>query len=177
MKMNSSLQRNLFLTLFLCLAFGITSYSQIRVKAQIGGSNFLGGSLDTEYDIALSESGKHTLTPTIGVGGLLPKWDQPTMLIHLGLNYRYAGWGVGCEMSGFTLSPFSVPQGNRDFPDIIVYPNINYTVFTKRNPSLFFSISAGAYLAYSKNYYGVEPSFYYEGDPIPGLGISVGYRF
>ena len=165
------------ISIFLLLGALITN-GQVKFEAQVGGSNFLGMSLNTAFDIPLLENGNHFIVPNLGLGILLPGWDVPTCIIHTGLNYRYKKWGFGSEVSGFTKNPFS---GKDEFvnPDVdmIIYPNANYTLTTNKN--WYFRISAGAYFAFSK-YFDYElnvSKMEFEGDVIPGAGLSAGLKF
>ena len=151
---------------------------QIAFEAQIGGSNFLGISLNTTFDIQLSESGNHYIVPSLGLGILVPGWNEPTSIIHTGLNYRYKKWGLGAEVSGFMRNPFGGDEYNiSSFVDMIIYPNANYTFQTKTN--WYFKISVGAYFAFSKQFYyeSSKNPMYFAGDVIPGAGFSTGYKF
>ncbi|HDY67153.1 MAG TPA: hypothetical protein ENH85_05105 [Candidatus Scalindua sp.] len=154
----------------------LVSYGQIKFEAQVGGSNFLGITLNTAFDINISDNGHHKIIPSLGLGFLVPGWDYPTTIIHFGLDYRYKRWGIGSEVSGFTINPFW-GEGYNPFVDMIIYPNINYTFGTKS--SWYFKISAGAYFAFSKRYDSASEKTYmgYDGDVIPGAGFSVGYKF
>ena len=60
---------------------------------------------------------------------------------------------------------------------MILYPNANFTYITASN--LYFTISAGAYFAFDKNYhYEKDKSrIFFAGDVIPGGGIILGYLF
>jgi hypothetical protein len=163
-----------------CLVFltsSAISFGQLNFEAQFGGSNFLGGTLNSTYDIKISQNGLHRLTPIVGFGLLLPGWAGSTIILHSGLNYSYLNWGAGAEVSGFTDNPFWGSSYESDFSNMIIYPNINYTFNIKSN--LFFKVSAGAWFAFTKeSHYGDSKSkMVYDGDVIPGLGINLGYRF
>ena len=155
----------------------VNANGQIKVELHAGGSNFLGLSFNTAYDFTLSASGHHKLTPTIGLGTLIPGIREPKSIIHGGLNYRYKRWGIGSEISGFSENAFWGDSDIDSFVEMIVYPNANFTYKTAIN--LYFMISAGAYFAFDKNYhYEKDKSkMIFAGDVIPGCGISVGYLF
>lgn len=161
----------------LFLSGSLISKGQVKLEAQLGGSNFLGISLNTAFDIPLLKNNSHLLIPSLGLGILAPGWYEPTSIIHAGLNYSYKNWGLGAEVSGFTDNPFWGNDYYNDFANMIVYPNANYTFKTKSN--WYFRVSAGAYFAFSKSYY-YEPyksQMEFDGDIIPGAGFSLGYKF
>ncbi len=161
-------------TLFM-LTF-LPSFGQAKVELQIGGSNFLGMTVNSAYDIPVSKKGNQFISPYFGIGFLAPEWDGATSIIHAGLDYTVKKLGVGCELSNFLPSPF----GQRDYPqtdvDLIVFPNISYTFSTKVN--LYFKVSGGAYFAFNKaDYYSGSTEWRFEGDVIPGAGFTTGYKF
>jgi hypothetical protein len=163
-----------FITFFLILT--TIGYSQIKLDAQIGGSNILGLSLNAAYDILNSKSGQSYLTPSLGVGFFTPIRDMRTSIIHYGLNYQIGKFGIGGEVSGFTPTPF-FGNGETSLVDMLVYPNINYTIFSKS--CWYYKFSVGAYFAFSKSTAGHkgQSRMEFEGDVIPGAGFSLGYRF
>ncbi len=153
---------------FVFLAVASVSQGQVRLEAQLGGSNFLGLTINSVYDILLTTSGDQGIQTTMGLGILAPGWDAPTVILHGGVNYFYKHWGAGAEVSGFTKNPF---WGNKDessdFPDLIAYPNVNYTFYMKSH--WFIKLSGGVLFAFTR------PD--YDGDPIPAAGLSAGYIF
>lgn len=162
------------------LALPCFVFSQLKIEGQIGGANFVGHSLNTELDIRLSANGLHYLQPSIGLG--LNYWNPGSVLAttKVGLHYRYANWSVGAEAAGFSLHPFwSTPFDRNDWIDLLVYPNIAYIFFPDIESKLYYKVSLGAYFAFSR--YVTGPGFDYdlvwEGDVIPGFGLSMGYRF
>jgi len=161
-----------------CIIFSFFKVdAQVGIEVQFGGSNFLGASINTKYTIPICDSSRHTITPSLGIGFLLPTWDAPTSIIHFGVNYAYKKIGIGVEASGFTDNPFVSSAKVRSFVDVIIYPNVNYT-FQFKSP-LYLSVSTGIYLAYSKEskYYNSSNNWHFEGDIIPGGGFSLGYKF
>ncbi|MEZ4926812.1 MAG: hypothetical protein R3A50_11070 [Saprospiraceae bacterium] len=84
-------------------------------------------------------------------------------------------WGIGTEVSGFMPSPFWDSE-DLGFIDMLVYPNINYTLSSKRN--WYLKLSTGAYFAFLKrNEYDTSKSvFWFAGDVTPGAGLTVGYK-
>jgi hypothetical protein len=154
----------------------LPSFGQAKIEIQIGGSNFLGMTINSAYDIPVSKNRNQILSPYFGIGFLAPDWDGATSIIHVGLDYTIKKFGVGCELSNFLPSPF----GQRDYPqsdvDLIVYPNISYTFSTKIK--LYFKVSGGAYFAFNKqDFYSGSSEMYFEGDVIPGAGFTTGYKF
>ncbi len=151
-------------------------FGQAKIEIQIGGSNFYGMTINSAYDIPVSKNHNRFLSPSFGVGLLLPSWDGPTSIIHVGLDYTMNKFSIGCELSNFLPSPFGERDGPPDV-DLIVYPNVSYTYTTKAN--LYFNLSAGAYFAYSDsyNYSSGQSKLDFQGDVIPGVGITTGYKF
>ena len=164
----------------ICIVFQAISSvcaGQLNLEAQLGGSNFLGGTLNSNFKINLSSNRLHYLVPTVGIGLLWPGWAGSTIILHTGLNYEYKNWGAGTELSGFTSNPFWGNSDESDFSDLIIYPNANYTFNTKSN--WYFKVTAGALFAFTKSYeYGNSNSnMIFEGDVIPGIGLVAGYKF
>jgi len=50
----------------------LTAFAQINLEGQIGGSNFMGASINASLDILHSKDGNKYLTPSIGIGMLVP---------------------------------------------------------------------------------------------------------
>jgi hypothetical protein len=163
-------------TIPLLLLVVVSSFGQARIEAQFGGSNFLGMTINSAYDIALSKNNNQFISPSFGIGILAPWWDEPTSIIHLGLNYQRQKWGAGVEASSFLANPLWGDGKPGDFVDLIVYPNINYTLSIKSG--WYFKISGGAYFAFTRmgNFYVGESNLVFEGDVIPGGGFTVGYK-
>ena len=155
----------------------LPSFGQAKIEIQIGGSNFLGMTINSAYDIPISKKRNQFLSPSFGIGLLEPNWDGPTSIIHVGLDYSINNFAIGCELSNFLASPF----GQRDYPvsdvDLIYYPNISYTFSTK--VKLYFNVSGGAYFAFNDrtNYLTGRSKMEFEGDVIPGAGFTAGYKF
>lgn len=150
--------------------------SQANFELQAGGSNFLGATFNTATDISISKDKQHFITPGIGVGILAPQWAQSTMIVHSRLGYRYKRIGFGVETSGFTANPFSRARYLHDFVDLIVYPSFNYT-FDMGRSNWYCRASTGLYFAFSRYYdYGSGGKLQFEGDVIPGAGLSIGYH-
>jgi hypothetical protein len=174
----------LLLTSFFILALHFSSLAQISFETQFGGSNFLGLTFNTRFEIPLDADKNHRIIPQLGVGFFAPYWEHPEaftmpLIVQGALTYQYKRWGIGCETSGFTTNPFfgnGTGYGPTGWIDLLVYPNLNYT-FGKGK--WYYRVSAGAYFAYSyyTNYQTYETNLEWEGDVIPGVGFSVGYRF
>ncbi len=152
-------------------------FGQAKIEMQIGGANFYGATINSEYDIPLSKNREMYVSPSLGIGILLPSWDGPTTIMHVGLDYTIKKISIGCELSRFMPSFF----GQRDSPssdvDLIVYPNVSYTYTTKSN--VYFNFSGGVYIAYNARYDNITglTELEFQGDVIPGVGISTGYKF
>lgn len=167
--------KNLILFLLFTIYFAHDLAAQVGIEAQVGGANFLGLTVNTRFNIPLNRSKEHSLSPSFGIGMLAPGWDEHTAIINTGLTYNYKSWGIGTEISGFTDNPFTTKTKERDFVDMIVYPNFSHTHTFKSG--LYFRISAGPYFAFSKTS-GPESEvkrLKFQGDIIPGAGLSVGY--
>lgn len=168
----------IILTLLFISAISSQTKAQISFEGQLGGANFLGISLNTRFEIPLNKEGNHRISPQLGLGIMIPGWADPIpLIIHSGLHYQFKRFGIGAELSGFTANPYfrQYPFYYNDFVDILLYPNINYVLGKGR---WYYRISAGAYFAYSY-YYDNSGTMKldWEGDVIPGAGLSVGYRF
>ena len=173
--------KNAVILLF-SLLMHLHAFSQVNLEGQLGGSNFLGFSLNTEVDIALSKAKGIYLSPSLGMGFLAPTIEESTAILRTGLHLKYKKWGIGSEVAGFTANPFSNPPFRSSFIDLLVYPNVNYTFGFKSN--YYLKVSTGAYFAFSR--YLPRPGgqfnsdarpLRFEGDAIPGVGLSFGYRF
>ena len=163
-------------TLLLSMLFACTiscTYAQSNLEIQLGGSNFVGASINAVYNIPISKSGNQYLSLSFGIGVLA--FEGPDVIIHAGLNYQVKSWGIGTEVSGFAQSPFWKSE-DLGFIDMLVYPNLNYTFSGKKR--WYLKLSTGAYFAFSKRemYDTKNSSFRFEGDVIPGAGLSVGYK-
>lgn len=64
------------------LLLTLITFGQVKFESEFGGSNFLGMSLNTAFDVPLSANGNHFIEPNLGLGILLPGWDIPTCIIH-----------------------------------------------------------------------------------------------
>lgn len=131
--------KNTLIVICIIISF-FKANGQVGIEAQFGGSNFLGASINTKYTTPICDRSQHTITPSFGIGFLLPTWDAPTSIIHFGVNYAYKKIGIGVEVSGFTDNPFVSSAKTRDFIDVIIYPNLNYT-FKFKFSFLYISIS------------------------------------
>jgi len=149
--------------------------SQINFELQIGGSNFLGYSLNTSFDIPISKNKHHLIVPSIGVGALIPGIGETQSIIRYGINYQFKKFGIGSELAGFNASPFLSSNSSLGFIDVLVYPNVNYQWVFKSK--LYIKLSAGAYFAFEKQYLTESKTLDFAGDIIPGGGISIGYKF
>jgi len=169
--------KNLLLLLLITFCISNFVYSQIGVETQIGGANFMGVTVNSRFNIPLDDVNIQKLCPSFGIGMLAPGWDQPTSIINVGLTYHFKNWGIGTEVAGFADNPFRPSTGPRDFADMIIYPNLNYTCTFRSN--LYLRFSAGLYFAYSKFTNPVSEVTWlrFEGDLYPGAGISFGYMF
>jgi hypothetical protein len=167
--------KKLIFLLLITLYFSADVSGQVGIEAQIGGANFFGLTVNSRFKIPLSKSHVNSLSPTIGVGILAPWWDQPTAIINAGITYNHKSLGIGTEISGFTDNPFVASSIPRDFVDVIVYPNLNYTFSINQN--WYVRLSGGAYFAFSKftDLFSEKVKLKFEGDVIPGAGIGIGY--
>lgn len=166
--------------LLLLFAFSMTASAQVKVDIQAGGANFLGLSINTELDIPVNREKGHVLMPRLGVGMLIPGLYSASSLVHVGLHYRIRKIGLGCEASGFFQNPFDRKGASNDHPaDILVYPNLNYTFSFSKFPYLYLRISGGVYFAFDKvrDLLSDNEGLEWQGDPIPGAGLTFGYAF
>ncbi len=169
--------RNL-LTLLFILRMPFFSFGQFSVEAQFGGADLLGFSVNTRLEIPLGIKKEHHIAPHLGLGLLAPGYIQPMhAIINTGLHYQYRRIGIGSEIGFYRVSTSAGTPGGypNDVMDIMLYPNVNY-VFGKN--LLYYRISAGAYFAYYRNGSSSgDLQFEWDGEIIPGFGISIGYRF
>lgn len=158
--------------------YAISLRAQFGLETQIGGSNFLGISFNGFYDLSLTEDGRNIVSSTLGLGVLEPEFGNNFIILHGGVNYRPRRWGAGAEYSFFVAGLNETYTYDR-FVDLLVYPNINYTVLARSG--WVFKVSCGPYLAFSKDYRksvgDVLTPYRFEGDVIPGAGLYFGYRF
>jgi hypothetical protein len=147
--------------------FKSTLFGQLNLEAQIGGSNFLGFSINTEVDIPLFKNKNYALSPSFGLGLIrIPHLANAT-IIHSGLHLKYRKWGIGTEVSHFS----------GDFVELLVYPNVNYTFGIRSNWYLKASVGAFIPFAYMNKSDKGASDLRFAGDIIPGAGINFGYRF
>jgi hypothetical protein len=148
--------------------------AQTVVEGQFGGANYIGLSIGSGLEIPLSKCRTHVLMPSIGLGMMLPPMFKGTGFLRAGLQYKYRSWGIGAEAGRF------IAAFGRQFVDILLYPNISHTVDGKGN--MYFRMSIGACLAYSRHYTFGPFGNYLEPGPlrldeiIPGGSLSIGCR-
>lgn len=106
------LKKNILLSIVLISTLSITA--QVKVDYQFGGSNFIGYSLNTEFDIPIIKDKGYYIMPRFGVGMVVPGITDSTILIHFGLHYRIRKIGIGCEVSGYSPNPFSLKENEYD---------------------------------------------------------------
>ncbi|HZV70915.1 MAG TPA: hypothetical protein VFG10_15270 [Saprospiraceae bacterium] len=167
--------KNLLGLLLLSCLFSQSLTAQVGIEAQSGGANFLGLTINTRFSIPL-DGMYQSLSPSFGVGMLMPGWDEPTLIINAGLTYTYKSWGIGAEMTGFTDNPFIAKVRDRNWVDMIIYPNLNYT--GNIGSRWYFRLSAGPYFAFSRpvNSFNEIGKLRFQGDVFPGAGVTIGYK-
>lgn len=156
--------------LLFCPLIGFSQISYFT-EAQVGGSNFLGATVNSGMHISLDTAGEHQIRLGAGLGALLPSWDAPTMILSASAGYERNQMGIGCEASGFTDMPFVNAQEFRSFVDLIVYPNVSYTFHLPS--AIYLRCSAGAYFAFDRSLNQLQ----FAGDVIPGAGVAIGRKF
>ncbi|MFP4557196.1 MAG: hypothetical protein ACLFNU_10020 [Bacteroidales bacterium] len=150
--------------------------AQIRVDALVGGSNYLGASINVTKGFELFSNENQYIDMTIGLGHVLEYYNPKTMLIHFRLNYKIKKIGFSVETSRFIENYIKDNELSSDMVDLILYPNINYTFFTNRK--FYLNISAGAYFAFDKfSMPSAKSEWSFAGDVVPGAGLRVGYTF
>ena len=157
--------KKLFLLLFLCLNLHNVE-GQVSLETQLGGSQFIGIGVNASTRILHSFKGSKYLRPSIGIGYLHPAWSDNTVSLNLGLDYHFKDFGVGVEYSQF----FEVKYGEdhtSGFVGYIIYPHLAYQVYFKK--PFYLRFTGGAYFAFTHSQF--------EGDVVPGAGISFGYTF
>jgi len=154
-----------------CVLIGFSVRAQLNFEVQVGGSNFIGYSLLTEPITFLDSAETHGIGIQVGLGLSL---HQRSLIAQSGLHYYFKNWGIGGEISGFTPVPFSAVDRSAIDLAFIFYPNVNYTFpFVK---GAYLKVSAGVLLAYSRGVRDNRPAIVWQGDPIPGIGISYGFQ-
>ncbi len=168
------------LIFFASLIFtSLSTNAQVRVETQLGGSNYLGITVNSVYDIPLDSNKKHNISPSFGVGMLVSNSDSyyPLSIIKFGLHYRFANWGIGGEVSGFSENPFLGRIDDGSFPDVLVYPNINYMFSIKE--SWYLNLSVGFIFNFEKHYIREEERkvLRMDDEVLFSGGLSFGYKF
>ena len=174
--------KNILLALLLLSVANL--FSQIKTEIEAGGAGFLGLTANVEPTLWHSKNDLHFISMRIGVGALLPGYPEyPTAIIKSGISYYLGHWGLSLDVGGYTANPFFEIKRNTNFDDqidMIIYPNIHHT-FHYLNKT-YLRISFGALFAYQREARNVSSeSFSYplvfQGDVIPGIGISFGGLF
>lgn len=164
-------------TLFtICSLVGL--FGQSSVELQLGGSNFLGASVN--YGHQFNINNRFSISPKLGLGSMLLPDYGTDMIVHTGLEFRKRRWGLGAEASHFLPNPFLLENLRSEFIALLIYPNINYKI-TFRN-KLYMKFSAGMYLPFDRGVSSnqgtiILPSYDFVDDLIPGAGITLGYQF
>ncbi len=165
--------------LFLCLFISVCSYAQIRFEGELGGSNFLGYSLNVEPSLWTSPNSFHQVSVKLGAGGLFPGWpSEPTLALKGGLSYYYKSWSLGIDGSTFSSFPLAGDgYYSQGMLDLLVYPHVGYSFHFKNKNYL--KLSAGVWIPFdrSTNYQTGAHHLEYIGDAMPGIGISWGGIF
>lgn len=155
-----------------CVLIGFSVRAQLNFEVQVGGSNFIGYSLSTEPITFLDSAEKHGIGIEVGLGLSI---HQQSMIVQSGLHYYYKNWGIGGEISGFTPVPFSAVDRSAIDLAFIFYPNVNYTFPFKKGDYL--KVSAGVLMAYGRGLRDDRPAIVWQGDLIPGIGVSYGIKY
>ncbi len=166
---------SIFLFFFLCATS--VAQAQWKLSTQLGGANFLGATLNVGYEYNLASKIPSSLEAQVGYGFLLPS-HGPNTIINTQLKYKLKQYGLGLEAAFFHKKPFYKEGFDQsDFLDLLLYPNFSYTLPVLK--SFFINFSAGCYLAFSRESidYFTEGKLVFEGDPIPGAGLTFGYIF
>lgn len=100
--------KNAAILLFALLSH-INAFSQVNLEGQLGCSNFLGLSLNTEVDIALSKTKSLFFSPSLGLGFLAPTFEESTAIPSGGSRMQrflkpWSNFRAGC------LTPFELPD-------------------------------------------------------------------
>lgn len=169
----------------LMLAFAaLHMNAQLRLEAEAGGAGFLGMTANVDAPVWTSKNDLHAVNIKLGVGALFPGWPEyPTITLKTGISYYFGNWGLSGDLAAFSPNPFVQIKVNTYFDDqvdMIIYPNINYTWHFLNKTYLRFS--AGALLAYQRELTSISSQSYdyplvFQGDVIPGIGISYGGIF
>lgn len=149
---------------------------QSRIEIYVTRANYLGITINASHEIYLSKDHHQKLLPTVGIGLKVPDKFTSTKFLFFDLNYEYMNWGCGLELTRFIDERNSNMEGYNDCSEILLFPNLNYTLNITSN--LYIQTSCGAYFSFSKKQLsdaGVY-KFKFDGNVIPGIGVSIGYK-
>ena len=169
------MKKTILCSLFMALA--LTVSAQLKVGTQFGGANWVGLSLNAGYEFQFNESNDWSIDALAGIGVILPYFG-PNSIFNFQSNIYHKNIGLGIETAFHNEKPFyekTIPSSA--FIDLLAYPNISWR--TQLSKHIYLSFSAGAYLAFSKygSEIGMKDKFRFEGDVLPGIGISCYYKF
>ncbi len=159
-----------YLSILLILMSNI-AFSQSSVGIKLGGSNFIGASLNYNYTLYTNYVKEQYIDLSAGLG--YTPWG-PSYIFNSSLSFHQKNLGIGVEHTRFYNDFFFKSIGGNNFVDMLIYPNLNYCVLNRR---VKVSLSAGAYFAFRK--YTNSPNdnkMDFEGDVIPGGGIGISYK-
>ncbi|GLR17670.1 hypothetical protein GCM10007940_22850 [Portibacter lacus] len=165
------------LTFYFLFLFISGLYAQPGVEFHLGGSNFLGWSMNGSYKLIIIDELDLSITPSLGVGSMIfPEYGLDA-IVHTGVDLQYKKWGIGGEISHFFANPFLTDSHINEFIALLVYPNVSYLMQFKNH--VFLEFSVGVYFAYENRnaFIANGPRYQFAGDVIPGVGITFGYRF
>jgi hypothetical protein len=160
--------RNVLISTLLLSASSVSG--QLSLETQLGGSNYLGLTLNARYAVALSTCQPNYLVLTAGMGKGFTNWSHAPVL-HSGLDYQMARWGIGIEAS-YIAETWSNMEPMASFGDmLLVYPNLSFsqTVLSR----CYFRLAAGGILAWDRDN-TARPGLSYAGDAIPFGSLAVG---
>ncbi len=155
----------------LLLLYNTTALCQSSVGIKLGGSNFIGASLNYNYTIYTNYIKEQHFDLSAGLG--YTPWG-PSYIFNSSVSFHKKNLGIGVEHTRFYNDFFFKSTGGNNFVDMLIYPNLNYCVLNRR---VKVSLSAGAYFAFRKYSNSLNDNkMDFEGDVIPGGGIGISYK-
>jgi hypothetical protein len=154
------------------LVFVIAMYfakAQIGTEVQLGGSHFLGTSMNIFYSFPVSDNHSQKIIPSFGMG--VSFFNKANLLLNAGLDYKIKKAGIGVEVSRFKTILINTDQF--DHVAYMLFPNLNYEFRIKSK--YFIQPSLGIWFPFETPI-GFN-QLHYAGNCLPGIGINIGYIF
>lgn len=152
--------------------------AQFHHNIKIGGSNFIGLGVNTEYYIPLHKKVPFYIAPKLGLGHIFVWEHVMTMQFGVGGGFEFRknhSFELGSTASYLFASPFRGRQQVDNFimtddveGDYLLFSSFDYKIQVKK---VRYTIGIGVLSYFWQN----GPGFYeFAGDPIPMLKLGVG---